>query len=82
MFGPEESGESQHYAPAKAPKPPTTAERIRGITAIVLTITCFSVACNTHDSQLQLSGLVAGILFMLTTIAIVFDEEPVAYHPR
>jgi hypothetical protein len=79
MFGPEES---QNHTPPKAPTPPTTEERIRGITAIVLTIACFAFADNTHDSQLQLSGIVAGFFFMLTTIAIVFKDEPVAYHPR
>ncbi|MBU6455045.1 MAG: hypothetical protein KGS72_24960 [Cyanobacteria bacterium REEB67] len=79
MFGPEES---QDHTPPKAPTPPTTAERIRGCTAMFLLLASFTLAANTHDSQLQLSGIVAGFLYMLTTIAIVFKDEPVAYHPR
>ena len=52
----------------------TVGDKIRGVIAIALTITCFSVAANTTDQQWQAACMVAGFLYMLTSIAIVFKD--------
>ncbi|CAN5127394.1 hypothetical protein BH11CYA1_BH11CYA1_06520 [soil metagenome] len=52
----------------------TVPERIRGAIAAVLTITCFSISCNNTDAQWQVTFLVAGLLYFLTTIVFVFDK--------
>jgi hypothetical protein len=56
------------------PKVATIPERIRGAISMALTITCMSVSCNATDQRWQIVFLIAGMLYFLTTIAIVFDR--------
>ena len=60
--------------PKHDPRLATVPERIRGAIAMVLTITCFSVSCNSTDAQWQMTFMIAGLLYFLTTIVIVFDK--------
>jgi hypothetical protein len=56
-----------------ASKIATVPERIRGAISAVLTITCFSISCNNTDAQWQVTFLIAGLLYMMTTLVFVFD---------
>ncbi len=57
-----------------AAKISSIADRIRGGTAIVLTITCLTIGNCTNDRQIQVMGVVAGMLYMLTSIYYVFKD--------
>lgn len=56
-----------------ASKIATVPERIRGAISAVLTIACMTASCNNTDAQWQVTFLIAGVLYMMTTLAIVFD---------
>lgn len=49
-------------------------DKVRGVIAIVLTITCFTSANYTTDQQWQASFMIAGLLYFLTSLAIVFKD--------
>jgi hypothetical protein len=59
---------------ARKPKIASVADRVRGCISIVLTITCLSVAANATDQRWQAVFMIAGILYLLSTIAIVFKD--------
>ncbi len=50
------------------------ADRIRGGIAFLLTIAAFTGGANTHSAQWQVSFMLAGFLFMLTTLGIMFEK--------
>lgn len=54
--------------------PPSFEERARGITAAVLTLGAFSLGYNMTDEKWLVACLVAGLLYLLTTVAIVFEK--------
>lgn len=64
---------------ARKPKVSSVPDRIRGAIAIVLMIASFTFANLTDDTQWQLSGLIAGLLFMCTVFYWMKDAEPTAY---
>jgi hypothetical protein len=49
-------------------------ERIRGGIAALLTLTCLTAAANTHSAQWAATFGIAGILYLLTTVAHVFGN--------
>jgi hypothetical protein len=49
-------------------------DRIRGSIALVLTLSAFTWADWTNDRQWQMTCMVAGFFYMLTTIAYVFKD--------
>jgi hypothetical protein len=55
-------------------------DRICGATAAVLTIGFFTSANLTHDAQWQMTCMVAGFFYFLTTIGKVFEHGMVAHH--
>ena len=57
-----------------AAKISSIADRIRGGTAIVLTVTCFCIGANTGDRQIQVMAVVAGMGYMLTSLYYVFKD--------
>jgi len=54
--------------------PPSFEERARGLTAAVLMLASFSLGFNMTDEKWLVACLVAGFLYLLTTIAIVFEK--------
>ncbi|MBS1994611.1 MAG: hypothetical protein JSS83_29060 [Cyanobacteria bacterium SZAS LIN-3] len=52
----------------------SVADRITGAITAILTITFFSISANTHDAQVQMWGLVSGMLYFMTTLALVFEH--------
>lgn len=54
--------------------PPSWDERFRGITSFALTIGAFTLGYNQTDEKWVAACIIAGILFMLTTLAIVFEK--------
>ena len=52
----------------------TIPERIRGGIAMVLTVTAFTLGNYTTDTQLQVTFVIAGMLYMCTTLAYVFEN--------
>lgn len=68
-----------YHAGHRGPRPPkgkiaSVADRVRGCIAIALTITCFSIAYNAADQQVQIPCMIAGILYFCTSLAIVFKD--------
>jgi hypothetical protein len=59
---------------ARKPKISSVADRIRGSIAIFLMIASWSLANTTESSQLQVSCVLAGILYMCTSLAYVFKD--------
>lgn len=49
-------------------------DRIRGGICFVLTIATLSAGANATDKQWQLTFVVSGILYMMTTLAMVFKD--------
>jgi hypothetical protein len=59
----------------KTPKDVSSiGDRIRGSIAFILCVASFTGGCWTNDNQWLVAFLVAGFLFMLTTVAYVFDK--------
>lgn len=54
--------------------PPSWDERLRGLTSAVLTIGAFSLGYNMTDEKWLVACLIAGLLYLLTTISIVFEK--------
>ena len=52
----------------------TIPERIRGGIAMVLTIAAFTAGNYTTSSQLQVTFVIAGALYMMTALAYVFEN--------
>jgi hypothetical protein len=59
---------------ARQQKLATVPERIRGGIAALLTITCLTASCNNTDAQWQVTFLIAGMLYFMTTLVFVFDN--------
>ncbi len=49
-------------------------DRIRGCIAIALTVTCLSIGANATDQRWQAVSMIAGMLYFVTSIAIVFKD--------
>jgi len=49
-------------------------DRIRGAIVAVLTIACYAAGANTTDSQLQVTFVIAGTLYFMTTLAMMFKD--------
>ena len=59
--------------------PPTgkvasVADRIRGSITAVLTIACLTAGANTHSAQWQVTFIIAGVLYLLTTMGMVTEN--------
>lgn len=54
--------------------PPTWEERIRGLTSVTLCIGSFALGAQMTDEKWVAACVIAGLLYMLTTIAIVFEK--------
>lgn len=52
----------------------TVPDKIRGCIAIALTITCFSIGANATDQRWQAVSMIAGMLYFVTSLAIVFKD--------
>ena len=52
----------------------TIPERIRGSIAIVLTITAFTLGNYATSTQWQATCVIAGMFYMLTSLAYVFEN--------
>lgn len=50
------------------------ADRIRGCLAIALTLTCYTAGNYSTDKQWQVAFVIAGTLYFLTSLAIVFKD--------
>lgn len=52
----------------------SVADRVRGCIAIALTITCLSMGANATDQRWQAVYMIAGMLYFVTSLAIVFKD--------
>ena len=50
------------------------ADRIRGAITAFLTIVCLTASANTHDAQWQATFGIAGLIYFVTTAAMMFDS--------
>jgi hypothetical protein len=60
-------------APPKG-KVSSVADRIRGSITAVLFLACFTLGATTHSAQWQLTFIIAGVLYLLTTLGMVFEH--------
>lgn len=58
----------------KKHSPPSRDERIRGLISIALMFAGFIFAFYQTDQALAAGGICAGVLYMMTTFAIVFKD--------
>lgn len=55
-------------------KLPTRDDKIRGCISLALCIGCLSFAYWQTDQRFVAAGIIAGILYMLTTLGIMFKD--------
>ena len=48
--------------------------RLIGLATFFLTIICLTVSCNAPNLRIQIGFMIAGILYLLTTVGLVFDN--------
>jgi len=58
----------------KKPKLASVADKIRGCIAIALTISCRTYGANATDQRWQAVAMIAGLLYFVTSLAIVFKD--------
>ena len=54
--------------------PPSTEERFRGVTSAVLMLASFVGGFMMTDEKWVAAFVIAGFLYLLTTVAIVFEK--------
>lgn len=65
---------SKEKAMENKPKLATRDDKIRGCISLALTIACLSFAYWQADQKFAVPGLVAGMLYFMTTLAIMFKD--------
>ena len=50
------------------------ADRIRGAITALLTLTCLTASATTHDAQWAATFGIAGIIYLITTAAMMFEH--------
>jgi hypothetical protein len=58
----------------KNPNGASPGDKVRGVITIALTLLSWTLAYNATDAQWQGTFLVAGILYFVTMVAIVFKD--------
>ena len=55
-------------------------ERIRGAIAAALALLFLTLADNTHDAQWQVTFVIAGVCYFMTTITFMFENGMAPHH--
>lgn len=52
----------------------SVAQRIRGAITAILAITAFTIGANAATQNVQVACIIAGMLYLMTTLVFVFEN--------